>query len=213
MRRARILLRLLVLAGSVILLMNTRNGGLAAYSPDCGTYNSTFTPCPDPCQEEYQTYTRQTDGPYKVPCGSNALHCYQAPDLGCTVATQQNTAQAPVKDSAACGCGDEGQWCTSPADCCPGLPFCQANNCASCLNGGQHCTLNTDCCSGTCDWTNHCLEGCKEVGAACGTCTECCSGYCEGTCCLGRMSPCDIFGDHCCRGLSLVCVGGVCDQL
>ena len=195
MKTSRILLRLLVLAGSLIILFRTGHPTLATYEADCYQYNSKFTDCPAPCSESYQVWNQVQPGPYWI-SGTQWL-CNDDPNLDCTSYTE-TSAQLPPSISLACGCGNEGDYCAQDSNCCGGgtlLCDCLTSQCATCLQDGdcEICGDNTQCCNGCCGNDFTCGgEGCDDGGGDCqqdgGNCTnnsDCCNLDCNqitGTC-------------------------------
>lgn len=155
MKRSRTLLRLLVLVGSLILLLDTRHRGLATYSGECGQYDTrSQIACPSPCTIKYYNYPYQGEGPYYV-SNPNSQACTGVPSDGCTAGTVVYTNETPER-SDACGCGATGQYCDNGSNCC-GTDFCQDNVCVSCISDGYgDCDTNADCCSGYCDDDSTC---------------------------------------------------------
>lgn len=95
MKRSRILLRLLVLVGSLILLLDTRDRGLAIYSAQCGRYDSTHTKaCPSPCTLRYYDYPHLGDGPFYI-SNLNSPACSGVPSDGCNNYTEVYTNSVP----------------------------------------------------------------------------------------------------------------------
>ena len=64
MKTSRILLRLLLLLGSVTLLLDPHRRGFATYSSQCGEYNTPYENCPSPCTMNYFGVTYVQPGPY-----------------------------------------------------------------------------------------------------------------------------------------------------
>jgi hypothetical protein len=180
MRTSRILLRLLLLVGSLILLLDARHRGLATYSAECGYYPpGTAHNCPSPCQLQYYTFTRQQAGPYYI--SGNQEWCTGDSGLDCTSATGVSSPATP-EPSTACGCGATGEWCQDPNQCC-GTDLCQDSSCVTCLSDGYGtCESDADCCSGYCDCYGYC--GCDSEGDDCCTDADCCGAYVctDGTC-------------------------------
>lgn len=181
MKTSRILLRLLLVVGSLILLLDARHPGLATYSAQCGYYPPvTGHNCPSPCEMKYYTFTWQTDGPFYI-----AIQNYEWCDTGsegCSSATGVSSPSRPEK-STACGCGGIGQWCEDDPDCCANY-FCIDNSCATCIpDGYTGCDTNADCCDNLpCTCYGFC--GCDGEGDDCCTNADCCSAYVctDGTC-------------------------------
>jgi hypothetical protein len=175
MRTSRMLLRLLLLVGSLILLLDAHHRGLATYSAECGYYGSgTPENCPSPCQLTYPTWPSEPPpGPYYI--NGNQEWCTGDSGLDCTSATGVSSATTP-QISSACGCGDTGNWCEDDANCCTDL-FCVEHACATCIpDGYDGCATNADCCDDSpCTCYGYC--GCGGAGDDCCTNADCCDGY------------------------------------
>ena len=209
MKPSRILLRFLVVVGSLILLLDARDRGLATYSSQCAVYDQNATAsCPSPCQWSYYTYPETSDpGPYYV-SSTNSLACNDI-GIGCDRYTEVYTNSQPEL-SEACGCGDLNDYCPDDSSWCCGIGICQDNKCVSCIsNGYEGCETNADCCSGFCNSSGSC--GCLDYGeSGCSTNADCCSGlYCNASGdCMPQGSPIIVDVDG--SGFSLTdYVGGV----
>jgi len=210
MRRIRMLLRLFVLVGCLILLLDVRYRGFATWAAVCGVYNlSTEVNCPSPCTMQYHTYPKEQDGPFYI-SSPNYPYCNSYPSNGCTAATEVYANSYPFKDLDLCGCGATGQYCENDGDCC-GSDFCQlsgnSGTCVTCLSDGwSGCDTNADCCSGFCNSEGTC--GCLSPGDNCNYNTDCCSHACcmnpnscqIGTCCVTKGGEC-LTDSDCCSGI------------
>ena len=186
MRTSRILLRLLLLVGSLIFLLDAHHRGLATYDRDCGYYPpGTANNCPSPCLLKYYTFTWQQAGPEYV--NGNQVWCTGDPNLDCYWATAVTSPTTPER-SDACGCGDTGQWCGENSDCCVD-DWCLDNKCVDCLpNGVGTCETNADCCSGTfCDCNGYCTSG--GEGDDCCYNADCSSHACYDDSCCPSSCP------------------------
>jgi len=182
MRTSRMLLRLLLLVGSLILLLDAHSRGLATYSAECGVYNTVYQNCPSPCKQNWYKSTWTADGPFYI--SGNEDWCANS-EYDCSNVTEILAASLPQR-STACGCGATGQWCQDDTDCC-GTDLCQVpeggqGTCVTCLDDGYGtCDTNADCCSKYCDCYGYC--GCDGLGEDCCTNADCCNGNCSGGTC------------------------------
>ena len=191
MRRVTFLLRMWVIVGAVLLLLQTPKGdrGYAEYSPgSCINYAISQPACPSGCTNS--KFTQMTpasgNGVYylgvysKTPCGS---------------AKQGETCSNPtqyvnVYDFDHC-CAGLGLDCTGVGhnymNCCDSRAECMPGVC--CLPTGQTgCGRDNDCCSGNCFGGTCCPNTCPTP-----YCSNI-SGYCWAACgCPGASSCSDCY--------------------
>jgi hypothetical protein len=200
MKAARILLRLMVLAGVLIVLwipkpFVAQGSGCGLYEPDGG-----LTPCPYDCTDYYQTFTQYcSKGPYVLEQVMYCECCFEGADCGAWY------SGLPVYDPSLCcladgqSCGGGGTCGTGGEGCCSGI--CHGSKkgsgtCGECYPNGQACLDDDDCCSGYCDNCNSkgaCTCQCYSNGSACTSSQQCCSGLCiGGACesCAGQNQSC-----------------------
>jgi hypothetical protein len=189
MKTSLMLLRVLVLVGCLILLLDVRYRGFATWAAACGVYDATYKNCPTPCTNNYFTYSKTKDGPYYIQY-TNYLWCTNDSQHGCSASTEKISDSQPQKDLQLCGCGATTQYCEDDGDCC-GTDLCQGENapgtCVVCLADGYgYCDTNADCCNWYCNCGDH-FCGCGGLGSACCTSADCCcdqglqciSGQCD----------------------------------
>jgi len=212
MRTSRMLLRLLVLVGCLILLLDVRYRGFATWAAVCGVYKTTYKTCPKPCTDNYFTSSKTQDGPYYI-SSTNYPWCTGDPEHDCSAGTEVISDSLPQEDTTLCGCGATGQYCDIGGPCC-GSDLCQLvegqnyGSCVICLANGWTCDYNSECCSEYCD--GKCCS--SYLGGACGTPADCCNLDAEcphGLCCLPTGADCSGNEGACCPGGH--CQDGTCE--
>ncbi|MBI5478387.1 MAG: hypothetical protein HY906_05990 [Deltaproteobacteria bacterium] len=123
---------------------------------------------------------------------------------------------APATGDGLQGCGQVGDPCATPADCCSRACDPETLTCVPglCTGAGATCSAPSDCCSLSC--VNGICDGdaCTPVGDACVDGGECCTTVCtDGHC--QELSPggCVTYGNGCsdsAQCCSLNCVNGLC---
>lgn len=85
-------------------------------------------------------------------------------------------------------CGESGDGCTGPSDCCDGFS-CFLGTCIVDSCGGDTCSSGLDSGGGCCDQNaycvgGHCAAACGMAGSGCGDTLDCCTGLtCSGGTC------------------------------
>ncbi len=233
MKAAKILLRLIVLAGGLIVLSVPRP--FVASNSQCGAWGEpALHPCSGvvicrPCDGYYTTFTQVSQEGDSLP--EPVLTCQEC--APCSYEGEQPEAepsQCCNPDGTACGTNDQ--------PCCSN--FCHTNQtCGECWSGGTPCTYGADCCSGQC-YNGQCAatcqnnvngscaslpccspllcdsvaynppecETCLSNGNTCASSSQCCSGNCSG----GKCAPALLGCGSACSGNSQ-CASGACYNL
>jgi len=190
MRRVTFLLRIWVIAGAALLLLQTPKGdrGYAEYSPgSCINYATPTQTCPSGCT--ISSFTQYT------------------------LASGNGIYYLKVKSTTPCGSAKTGETCTNPTqytnvwdfqDCCAQLGFdCTGVGYSylNCCNAGAVCMSGTCCIPDT--WS-----GCEKDSDCCsgGPCTN---GTCQGSDCGVTGDDCDS-QNPCCY--PLLCTDGTCQS-
>jgi hypothetical protein len=189
MKRVTFLLRVWVIVGAALLLLQTPRGGrgYAEYSPgSCINYATPTQTCPSGCTNSSFTQTTMASGNgiyYLVvksttPCGSAK-----------TGKTCNNPTQyGPYWDFQDC-CAALGAGCTgvgySYMNCCTASAVCMSGTC--CIPDTHYgCSNDSDCCSGGPCWPDGECGGsnCGQEGDVCNDQYPCCIGLtCPGGTC------------------------------
>jgi len=192
MRRANLLLRIWVIVGAVLLLLQTPQGQrvYAEYSPgSCINVQSSQPSCPSGC-------TGSTFQQNSQAAGNGIFYLTIHSTTPCGSAKQGQQCNNPtqyyfIEDFQDC-CAALGDGCTGRGqnymNCCAENAYCIADKC--CIpDTYSGCGTASDCCSG-----GPCVNGtcqgsdCGQPGDYCSNVYPCCSGYnCAdpngGTCC------------------------------
>ena len=116
-------------------------------------------------------------------------------------------------------CGNFGEACTQPSDCCSGMCSETTSTCDSpltqCLPAGSACGAPTECCNLSCVGAVCAADACISDGQACQVDEDCCGGTCSSGTCQALNPGCRTSGNDCtydwdcCSGL---CSEGKCDR-